>query len=93
MKTRSILKEWRKFLLEGTSKKFTEDHIGNKVIVKDCCGSCHKNYKNVPKSGSLKGILKQNDLHNINDMNIVLVDIKGKGEKQFPQCCVSLLDE
>ena len=91
MKTRNILKEWRNFLNESIKTKFKKSDIDKNVVIKDCCGSCHKNYKNVPKSGSLKGILKQNDLHNINDMNIVLVDIKGKGEKQFPQCCVELI--
>ena len=90
MKTKEILKEWRSFLLEGTSKKFTEDHIGRKVIVKDCCGTCYKKFDNVPEKGKLEGTLKVIDLSDRDDVNFVLISIDNKKGKQFPECCVEL---
>ena len=88
MKTKEILKEWRSFLLEGNSKKFTEDNEGEKVIIKDCCGTCHKKFDNVPKTGQLEGTLEVTDLPDRDGVNFVLISVDNKKGKQFPECCV-----
>tara|TARA_B100000073_G_scaffold206195_1_gene171012 strand:- start:111 stop:392 length:282 start_codon:yes stop_codon:yes gene_type:complete len=93
MKTKEILKEWRSFLLEGTSKIFKEDDVGKKVIIKDCCGTCHKKFDNVPKTGQLEGILEVIDLPDRDGVNFVLISVGNKKSKQFPECCVKPKNE
>jgi len=88
MKTKEILKEWRNFILEGTSKKFTEGHKGKKVIIKDCCGTCHDKFANVPEKGELEGTLEVIDLPDRDGVNFVLISIENKKGKHFPECCV-----
>ena len=97
MNTKQILTEWKRFLLEATSKVFIEDDKGKKVIVKDCCGTCHKMYKNVPERGHIEGTLEEINLPDREDkrnpgkkINFVLVSISKDNEKQFPECCVKL---
>lgn len=89
-KTARLLKEWKSFLNEGGSKKFKEKDLGKKVIVKDCCGECHKTHKNVPEEGQMTGKLEVINLPDIQDVNNVLVSIDGKKGKHFPECCVNL---
>ena len=89
-KTAQLLNEWKSFLNEGGSKKFKDKDLDKKVIIKDCCGKCHKTHKNVPAKGQLSGQLKAIDLPDRNETNFVLVAINGKKEKQFPECCVNL---
>tara|TARA_B100000035_G_scaffold92945_1_gene78622 strand:+ start:444 stop:731 length:288 start_codon:yes stop_codon:yes gene_type:complete len=93
MKTKEILKEWRSFLLEGTSKRFKKDHIGKKVIVKDCCGTCHEKFDNIPKTGKLEGKLEVVNLPDRDGVNFVLVSVDNKKGKHFPECCVNLKNE
>ena len=88
MKTKEILKEWRSFLLEGASKIFKEDDVGKKVIIKDCCGTCHDKFKNVPKTGQLEGTLEATNLRDRDGVNFVLISVDNKKGKQFPECCV-----
>tara|TARA_Y100000022_G_scaffold196525_1_gene203644 strand:- start:143 stop:418 length:276 start_codon:yes stop_codon:yes gene_type:complete len=90
MKTKEILKEWRSFLLEGTSKKFTKDQEGEKVIVEDCCGTCYEKFDNVPETGQLEGTLEVIDLPDRDGINFVLVSVDNKKGKHFPECCVDL---
>ena len=100
MNTKEILKEWRNFLLEASSKVFNKNDEGKKVIVKDCCGNCHKMYDNVPKKGHIEGTLKVINLPDREDkknpgkkINFVLVSISKDTDKSFPECCVELKDE
>ena len=88
MKTKEILKEWRSFLLEGNSRKFTEDNKGEKVIIKDCCGTCYKKFDNVPETGQLEGTLEVINLPDRDGVNFVLISVDNKKGKQFPECCV-----
>ena len=87
-KTAQILNEWKSFLNEGGSKKFNKDDLNKKVIVKDCCGQCHKKHKNVPEEGQLTGQLKAINLPDIHGVNNVSISVNGKEGKYFPECCV-----
>jgi len=89
-KIAQLLNEWKSFLHEGGSKKFKKEDIDKKVIVKDCCGKCHKTHKNVPAKGQITGKLKVINLPDRHDVNFVLVSVDGKKGKQFPECCVNL---
>ena len=89
-KTAQLLNEWKSFLHEGGSKKFKKEDIDKKVIVKDCCGKCHKTHKNVPAKGQITSNLEVINLPDRHDVNFVLVSVDGKKGKQFPECCVNL---
>tara|TARA_B100001121_G_C18390151_1_gene480390 strand:+ start:225 stop:545 length:321 start_codon:yes stop_codon:yes gene_type:complete len=95
-KTAQFLNEWKSFLNEGKDPNFSEDEIGIKVVVEDCCGSCGTNSKEdippkgSPQEGTLKGHdMKNRDYFKEGKENFVLVHLSNEDSpRQFPQCCV-----
>ena len=88
MKTREILKEWKKFLNESTKLKFSKEDIGKKVEYSPCCSICVKFLKmdqEETKSGKLTGINGNNIKINGKEENTVFID-----GKMVPQCYVKL---
>ena len=88
MKTREILKEWKKFLNESTKLKFSKEDIGKKVEYSPCCSICVKFLKmdqEETKSGKLTGVDGNNIEIGDRKENTVYVD-----KKMVPQCCVKL---
>ena len=88
MKTKEILKEWKKFLIESTKLKFSEKEMGKKVEYSPCCKGCVEFLKmdhGEIKSGELTGIDGNNVEIGDRKENTVFVD-----KKMVPQCCVNL---